>query len=75
MYFFLLGLDRTLCSNEYGEYIAKRIHDAITFYSKAARDPKLEPLVNFLLWDLKISNQTPSIINLFTLPQGWFRRF
>jgi hypothetical protein len=34
-------------------YMEKRIQDAITFYIKAAENPNIKPLVDFILWEIK----------------------
>ncbi len=46
---------------EYKEYMEQRTHDAISFYTKAALDSSTRPLVEFLLWELKLTCTLPSI--------------
>jgi hypothetical protein len=43
-------------------YIENRIQGAITFYVKAAEDPEIKPLVDFILWEMKTTKlDFPSI--------------
>ncbi|CAM2911070.1 hypothetical protein [Legionella worsleiensis] len=42
-------------------YWEKRIHDAITFYNKAATDKTLKPTVDFILWEIKTTSPIPSV--------------
>ena len=46
---------------ENDEYMEKRTHDAITFYTKASRDRIIKPIAEFLLWDMKMTTQCISI--------------
>lgn len=43
-------------------YYEKRIHDAISFYEKAAVSNELKPLVNFLLWEIRTVSELESVL-------------
>jgi len=49
--------------SELDEYSEKRLHDAIRFYNKAAHDPKLKPVIDYLLWDMKTLADYESLKN------------
>ncbi len=49
--------------NEYDEHREKRNHDAISFYTKAANDATLKPMVEFLLRNMKTTCSSASIQN------------
>ncbi len=53
--------------NFYDRYREKRNHDAITFYTKAAKDSTIKPIVEFILWTMKTTNLTSSIQNRLAL--------
>ncbi|MBA2708973.1 MAG: hypothetical protein H0U57_00025 [Tatlockia sp.] len=43
------------------DHWGKRTHDAISFYSMAAKNPAIEPIVSSLLWDLKLNSKMKSV--------------
>ena len=49
---------RMLAMSEYKE---KRIHDGITYYIRAAQNPRFRPLVEFLLWEIKTDYSIKSV--------------
>jgi hypothetical protein len=53
--------------NEYDEYMEKRTHDAISFYTKATNDAAIKPLAEFLLRNLKTGYPSASVQNRLAL--------
>ncbi len=47
--------------DSFEEYYLKRIHDAISFYAKAADDPHLRCIINNILWEIRTTTIHPSI--------------
>src|SRR5207237_769035 len=55
------------------QYFEKKWHDAITFYDKAARHPKIKPFAEFLLWEIRRKSTIPSVqirLKAFDLTTG-----